>query len=300
MKKLFLLIFSILTIGVCKAQVGVNIGDPQGILHIDPKKNTNTSTSPASNASDDVVIDNNGNLGIGTANPEAKLHVAGNAKTDGSTSVKGNTNVSGNVLVEGKTGLGTNAPAAKLEIVTDNIASGLRIENSTGGNLYMTSDDKGNGTWKSYVRPNSVFKEGVICNEKDKKVVSVKTGGTSAYVDITKQSITLDKGKWLIISKCILRTTHSGCPPNLYMWMCLKENGVVVNQVGIQPEASGWRIGTPQVTYIAHISEPKEYRIGAYIVSPGHTFWTFGNDTLYSEGSFFGMPYFHAIKLDDQ
>lgn len=51
------------------AQVGINISQPTGVFHIDPKGNTPTVTT------DDVLVDANGNLGLGTVTPTAKLHL---------------------------------------------------------------------------------------------------------------------------------------------------------------------------------------------------------------------------------
>nr|WP_297163235.1 hypothetical protein [uncultured Dysgonomonas sp.] len=57
----------------CKvqAQIGINTESPMGVLHIDAKGNTSSST----NVSDDVLIDKNGNVGVGTVSPTAKLHI---------------------------------------------------------------------------------------------------------------------------------------------------------------------------------------------------------------------------------
>ncbi len=72
-KKCFLLIVSIAIVELCNAQVGINIKSPQGILHIDPKSDTNG----AANTSDDVVATSTGRLGIGTSNPISALDIRG-------------------------------------------------------------------------------------------------------------------------------------------------------------------------------------------------------------------------------
>lgn len=76
MRKKSLLIFSmLLSIGLGWAQVGINTQTPQGVFHVDGKGDT----SGSSNISDDILIDNNGNMGIGTLTPTAKLHSIGSS-----------------------------------------------------------------------------------------------------------------------------------------------------------------------------------------------------------------------------
>lgn len=76
MRKISLLIFSmLLSFGLSKAQVGINTKTPQGVFHIDGKGDT----SGNSNISDDILIDNNGNVGIGTLTPTAKVHSVGSS-----------------------------------------------------------------------------------------------------------------------------------------------------------------------------------------------------------------------------
>ena len=75
MNKKFLILLGIFCIGLLNAQVGVNTKEPKGMLHIDPRIDTQ---SDGSNASDDVIITNEGKLGIGTLNPDALLHMKTN------------------------------------------------------------------------------------------------------------------------------------------------------------------------------------------------------------------------------
>ncbi|NDW08805.1 hypothetical protein [Dysgonomonas sp. 520] len=77
-KRLFFL-FIVFGIIYANAQVGINTENPQGALHIDPKKDTNGSTGTG----DDVIVTESGNVGIGTITPQTKLVV-----TDGATSTK--------------------------------------------------------------------------------------------------------------------------------------------------------------------------------------------------------------------
>lgn len=74
MRKLSLLIFSmLLSFGLSRAQIGINTKTPQGVFHIDGKGDT----SGSSNITDDILIDNSGNMGLGTLSPTAKIHSVG-------------------------------------------------------------------------------------------------------------------------------------------------------------------------------------------------------------------------------
>lgn len=77
MKKCFLLIFSLLSAGLCTSQVGVNTENPRGVFHIDAKANTGVA---GINISDDVIVDSEGKMSIGTLTPQAKLDINGNLR----------------------------------------------------------------------------------------------------------------------------------------------------------------------------------------------------------------------------
>lgn len=70
--KQFIIIKTFVVLICCSlhAQVGININQPSGVFHIDPKANTPTITT------DDVIVNTNGNLGLGTVSPTAKLHLS--------------------------------------------------------------------------------------------------------------------------------------------------------------------------------------------------------------------------------
>lgn len=72
MNKKILLLMGVFCTSVIYAQVGINTENPLGVFHIDPQKNT-TSTTVGVN--DDILITNTGNVGIGTATPPNKLSV---------------------------------------------------------------------------------------------------------------------------------------------------------------------------------------------------------------------------------
>lgn len=81
---IIVLLFTIASFG----QVGVNINIPLQPFHVDPKKDTNSSATPAINTTDDFVVTTNGSVGIGTVNPTAKLEVNGNLKLVDGTQAK--------------------------------------------------------------------------------------------------------------------------------------------------------------------------------------------------------------------
>ncbi|WP_221407223.1 hypothetical protein, partial [Dysgonomonas macrotermitis] len=59
-----------------KAQVGINTQNTQGVFHMDAAgDNTASGTITAAQSTNDILIDNTGNVGIGTLNPTARLHL---------------------------------------------------------------------------------------------------------------------------------------------------------------------------------------------------------------------------------
>lgn len=107
MKKILLLMgIFYLEIAYVYAQVGINTQNPQGVLHIDSKGDTNLSKD----TDDDIVVDSNGNMGIGTITPQAKLHI----ETGGTSAIpksgfilKDGNEKNGRVLTTNDTGLAT-------------------------------------------------------------------------------------------------------------------------------------------------------------------------------------------------
>lgn len=80
------------------AQIGINTDSPVGLLHVDAQRNTVGTT----NTTDDVEVDNTGNIIIGDATtPSAKLDIRGKIKVaDGSQS-------DGYIFVSNASGVGT-------------------------------------------------------------------------------------------------------------------------------------------------------------------------------------------------
>lgn len=76
MKQRILLIVGFLVTCHVYSQVGINSQNPQGVFHVDAKKNNPPTGLPTgSQLDDDVVISTDGQLGIGTNTPTTKLHV---------------------------------------------------------------------------------------------------------------------------------------------------------------------------------------------------------------------------------
>ncbi|PXV69126.1 hypothetical protein CLV62_101395 [Dysgonomonas alginatilytica] len=87
MRKKNLLLMGIFSLGLLNAQVGINTKNPLGVLHIDPKGDTNASGTTG--ASDDIVIKSNGQVGIGTISPAKTLDLRGRFKLVDGTQADG-------------------------------------------------------------------------------------------------------------------------------------------------------------------------------------------------------------------
>jgi hypothetical protein len=57
------------------AQVGIRMEDPQGLLHVDAKADTNVGQNTG--IEDDLVVTPQGRIGVGTFSPQARLDVRG-------------------------------------------------------------------------------------------------------------------------------------------------------------------------------------------------------------------------------
>lgn len=85
MRKKNLLLMGIFSLGTLNAQVGINTKTPLGILHIDPRGDTNAAGT--SGTDDDILVNPNGQMGIGTTSPGKTLDLRGKFKlVDGTQS----------------------------------------------------------------------------------------------------------------------------------------------------------------------------------------------------------------------
>ncbi|MGL5233959.1 MAG: C1q-like domain-containing protein [Empedobacter falsenii] len=72
MKKHLMILMSLFTTTSLFSQVGINTEIPQGMLHVDGKKD-NQSPPTTEQAGNDFVVTTNGNAGVGTITPAVKL-----------------------------------------------------------------------------------------------------------------------------------------------------------------------------------------------------------------------------------
>lgn len=72
MKKHFMILMFLFTTTSLFSQVGINTEIPQGMLHVDGKKD-NQSPPTTEQAGNDFVVTTNGNVGVGTITPAVKL-----------------------------------------------------------------------------------------------------------------------------------------------------------------------------------------------------------------------------------
>lgn len=96
MKKIIVLIFSVLSFGV-SGQIGLFTEGPSQLFHVDAAKNNNNNASPFPTLmADDVVFTQNGKLGLGVINPQAKVHINGTLRVNDGTQANGKLLVSTN------------------------------------------------------------------------------------------------------------------------------------------------------------------------------------------------------------
>lgn len=57
------------------AQIGINTSDVMGVFHLDGKKDNTVGAVTPAQESNDIFVDNEGNMGVGTLTPTAKLHL---------------------------------------------------------------------------------------------------------------------------------------------------------------------------------------------------------------------------------
>lgn len=183
MKKLTIALL-VISAHLVVAQVGINTPNPQGIFHVDGKKNNETSgnVSPA-NQADDVVMSADGFVGIGNNNPTVSLDI----KTSGTSAVP--------------------VPGIK-------ITDGAQNEN-----YVLTSDANGNGLWKpaklTVIR--GVNGAGINISFEETATTSKYTG---SYIDlppgkwlVTVQQLIIPTGAALTSDQWMwLRTSFSDDP----------------------------------------------------------------------------------------
>lgn len=132
MKKIFILIFYLLSsVYITHAQIGIHTTNPQGVFHIDSKKNNPNGILPtAEQQHDDFVILADGTIGIGTSTPHSSAMIELNTEHRDIGSKKGFL-----------------APKVALTSYTDNST----ITNPAEGLLVYNLGTNTNFTYKGYV-----------------------------------------------------------------------------------------------------------------------------------------------------
>jgi hypothetical protein len=103
--------------------VGINTEDPQGMLHVDAKGDTN-----AGGIEDDVVVTSQGRIGVGTLDPQARLDVRGSIR------IADGTQGGGRILTSDTQGV------AKWANVVGSWYAALRGGSSLGANSGLATD----------------------------------------------------------------------------------------------------------------------------------------------------------------
>ncbi|WP_139262028.1 hypothetical protein [Dysgonomonas macrotermitis] len=166
MKKKALLLLGIFSFGVIYAQVGINTQSPLGIFHVDPLSNTNTVGTV--NVTDDVIINQAGNIGVGQLpRTDVKINLS-----DGGT-------------------VSNYKPVFQLQ------------DGNEGIGKLLVSDASGNATWKNYMDFGlTIGKFGAgIYFSPDPTLVNSTYGITARASNNgvkTTGQITLGKGLWWV------------------------------------------------------------------------------------------------------
>lgn len=145
-------------------KTGINTKNPQGVLHVDSKKNNAaTGTPTGTQPNDDFIVDVNGNVGVGILAPSTKLHL-----------------------------ISSGTPAAPI--------SALRIEDgSQGRNYVLLSDANGNAKWVNHpVMRANVMGEVVTQKGVRSNYVVGGSGISGLLYRNTGFSITLTEGDWIV------------------------------------------------------------------------------------------------------
>ncbi len=164
-------------------KTGVNTKHPQGVLHVDAKKNNATTGAPTgTQPDDDFIVDANGNVGIGILAPSTRLHLRS-----------------------------TGTPAAPIPAI--------RIEDGTqGANYVLTSDINGSAKWVHH----PVMAANVVGVASNPATVVVSnyggtgTGSGSLYRS-TGFTITLTEGDWIVSAGLTFVEMTAG-PNNAAFW----------------------------------------------------------------------------------
>lgn len=236
-------------------------------------------------------------VGINTDHPKGIFHIDAK-KNNGNTDVPINTTDdvvfnsvrNGWILLksyQAHLGVGKIKPEAGLDI-----NGTMRLENGAEGNnkILVSKDNLGNATWVAPLSP--IISIGKI--NDNKLLPTNETPG-----DLTEEPLKLTQGKWLVLSKFVVRNTifpGGGLKPRNNVWIYLKNMAVSDSTkfstvLGVPVEQDGYYIGTPQLAAIVNVPKGEE-----------HVFRIFGSTSNtqfgYTTTSEFQGSYFYAVRLD--
>ncbi len=183
-------------------KTGINTKNPQGALHVDPKKNNAATGSPTgTEPDDDFIVDANGSVGVGVLAPSTRLHL-----------------------------ISTGTPTAPI--------SALRIEDgSQGRNYVLMSDASGNAKWVNHpvMTPNIVGNVVTPATEVVSDYVATGPGATPLYRK-SGFSITLTEGDWIVSAGLTFVGIGDGrsADSDLAFWQraYLSSNDSAIEQIG--------------------------------------------------------------------
>ncbi|MGV0922722.1 hypothetical protein [Empedobacter tilapiae] len=323
--KIFIFLIGIITVpNITCAQVGIGTSTPQGILHVDPKEN---SDGTLLTTNDDVIISTDGKIGIGTTNPTEKLHVEGKSFTTGNSKVGNQLNVKGKTLIKGKMAIGgTHMPTSTVHVATTANENTIRIEDTTfSSGKYLTSDKDGNAFWEGIAPATEVVGYDVPLYSSAKRIStnapSHWTSSDLVYVNITDEPLNLTEGIWLIIARYGVRmnnsTNHKNYKLEDMIWTKLEQSfngGATWTEViteGMIGEIGDKGTGTtasnrmhsaiPQVTHILNVENTVQIRVQAGVICGNNSYYIQTvpeNDTNTYMSGF--KPVFVAVRLNNK
>ncbi|MXO32777.1 hypothetical protein GFU95_07550 [Apibacter sp. B3889] len=237
-------------------------------------------------------------VGINTDHPQAIFHI--DAKKDNGD-IPNPVNTSDDVVFTtednipyyGKVGVGKINPDVSLDI-----NGNIRLEDGheTNANILVSIDSLGNSKWVVPSRP--LIKTGKIGD-------NIPLPLDESAADLTEQPVILSQGRWLILSKFVIKPTVS--PPNEKprnnVWIYLKNvtkypdiNKKVYNTIlGVPLEQDGGLdglTGTPQLAALVNIPKGENHEFRIFGSTSNVKFGYVTSNTKF-QGSFF-----YAVRLD--
>lgn len=232
-----------------------------------------------------------GGIGINTENPQAIFHI--DAKKD-TGDIPNPVNTSDDVVfttidsIYGMVGIGKINPDVSLDI-----NGNIRLEDGheTNANILVSIDSLGNAKWIEPSRP--LIKNGQIGDNIHLD---------ESAIDLTEQPLILSQGRWLILSKFVIKPTvfPSGKRPINNVWIYLKNvteypqiTDTIYNTVlGVPVEQEGGLTGTPQMAALVNVPKGKNQEFRIYGSTSNKEFGYVTSNTNF-QGSFF-----YAVRLD--